>query len=120
MKFIMKVVVCEDDRDLLSLIEVILSDLNFELETCMDEDSLKVIMTSQKVDLLVIDYWLKQSKADSIIIELKKTNPELPIILMSAINDLPQITKSLGISDYIKKPFDIEVFKSKIVNSLKR
>lgn len=112
----MNIVVCEDDKDLLNLIEMIVEDLDINLIKCADDAALREIMVGTQVDLLIIDYWLKKTKADVVIREIQQTNPNLPIILMSAINNLTEIKKQLKVDDYLSKPFDIDLFKSKIIN----
>lgn len=113
----MTIAVCEDDKDLLGLIELILADEGHNLITSSDEDTLRQIINSDaKIDLLIVDYWLKKTKADNIIKETKDKYSDLPVILMSAISDLPEVSEKLGVNDYIKKPFDIDNFKNKINN----
>lgn len=114
----MNIVVCEDDKDLLNLIEIIVEDLDINLIKCADDTALREIMAGTQVDLLVIDYWLNKTKADVVIQEIQQSHPQLPIILMSAINNLTEIKKDLKVDDYLRKPFDIELFKSKIINYL--
>lgn len=116
----MNIVVCEDDKDLLGLIEIIMDNEEYQLLTASDDKELRQIMDSPvKIDLLVIDYWLKKTKADQIITEIREANHELPIVLMSAISDLPEVSKRLGVDDYIKKPFDVTEFENTINKYIK-
>ncbi len=112
----MTVVVCEDDKNLLQLIQLIISDLDIQVLTCTDDVSLREIVAKNKVDLLVIDYWLKKVKADDVIKEIQSSHPDMPIILMSAIANLSEVKEQLKVSDYLRKPFDIDIFKSKVIN----
>jgi len=114
----MTVVICEDDKNLLQLIELILSDLDIRIIKCADDITLRDIIKNNDIDLLVIDYWLKQVKADEVIKEIQNSNPELPIILMSAISNLSEVRERLKVNDYLKKPFDIDIFKSKVTSYL--
>jgi DNA-binding NtrC family response regulator len=115
----MTVVVCEDDKNLLQLIELIIADLNVKVIKCSDDIALRQVMLNNDVNLLVIDYWLKKVKADDVITEIQSTHPDLPIILMSAISNLTEVQERLKVSDYLKKPFDIEIFKTKVSNFIK-
>lgn len=114
----MTVVVCEDDKNLLQLIELILSELDVRIIKCSDDISLRNIVKNNNVDLLVIDYWLKKVKADDVIQEIQSTHPNLPIILMSAITNLSEVKEKLRVTDYLKKPFDIDIFKTKVTTYL--
>lgn len=114
----MTVVICEDDKNLLQLIELILSELDVRIIKCSDDISLRNIVRNNNVDLLVIDYWLKKVKADDVIQEIQSTHPNLPIILMSAITNLSEVKEKLKVTDYLKKPFDIDIFKTKVTTYL--
>jgi len=115
----MNVLICEDDIDIQDLLEIIILDMGLNLFQCRDKDSLYKEINSQEINLIILDYWLKKKKADEILSELKKEHPEIPVILMSAIADLPEISKKLKADDYIKKPFNIEELKDKIKKHLK-
>jgi len=112
----MTVVVCEDDKNLLQLIELIISELNLTVIKCSDDLSLRNIIKNNEVDLLIIDYWLKKVKADDVIKEIQISHPGLPIILMSAISNLSEVKEKLKVSDYLRKPFDIDIFKNKVIS----
>jgi len=114
----MTVAVCEDDKNLLQLIELIISDLDVKILTCADDITLRELVANNHIDLLVIDYWLKKVKADDVIHEIQISNPKLPIILMSAISNLSEVKERLHVTDYLKKPFDIDIFKSKVTRYL--
>lgn len=116
----MNLVVCEDDRGLLSLIELVVSEMEEEINLlkCTDSSSLRKVISSTDIDLLIIDYWLKQDTADEVIKEIKTKHPQLPIILMSAITNLPKVSADLQVADYLKKPFEVELFKTKVNNFL--
>lgn len=114
----MTVVVCEDDKNLLQLIELIIAEQNIRVLKCSDDVTLRGVMSNNRVDLLIIDYWLKKVKADDVIKEIQDKNPELPIILMSAVSNLPEVREKLKVTDYLKKPFDVDIFKSKVTSYL--
>ena len=112
----MTVVVCEDDENLLELIELIILDLNINIIKCGSDDCLRETVLNNKVDLVIVDYWLKKIKADKVIKEIQISNPEIPIILMSAVVNLSEVKEELKVNDYVKKPFNIQVFKNKVIN----
>lgn len=114
----MTVLVCEDDKNLLQLIELIISELNVEVVKCSDDKCLIDALAHENIDLIIIDYWLKKTKADSVIKKVKNLYPEIPIILMSAISNIVEVQEQLQVSDYLKKPFNIENFKDKVIKHL--
>jgi len=118
----MKILICEDDPDILELIEFILTEENYAVTTTEDESTVKNLMEKIEPDLLIIDYWLNGTKADDIINSIKKDDnlKEIPIILISAIDNLEEVSSNLPVVDYIKKPFDINTLKTKVKSYIQK
>jgi CheY-like chemotaxis protein/anti-sigma regulatory factor (Ser/Thr protein kinase) len=47
------------------------------------------IFQSQKIDAVVLDYWMSGMKGTAVASELKRINPTVPIIMLSGMGDLP-------------------------------
>lgn len=115
----MNILICEDDISIQDLIEEILQeDMHYQLCKCSNIKDFFDILSKTKIDLVILDYWLNKTKADNIIIQLKKEYPDIPVILMSAIVNLKDVADKFGVDDYIKKPFDLDEFKFKVNNNL--
>mgnify|MGYP000482798149 FL=1 len=110
----MNVLVCEDDPGIQDLMEIMLEDMNFDVLKCDNQESVKELMSTEKVDIVIMDYWLSDGKADDVIIETKRKYPDVPILVVSADTNLDEVVKKLEVNDYLKKPFDIIEFQSKI------
>ena len=110
----MNVLVCEDDPGIQDLMEIMLQDMEFDVLKCDNQESVKELMSKEKIDLVIMDYWLSDGKADEVIIETKKKFPKVPILVVSADTKLDEVVKKLEVNDYLKKPFDIIEFQSKI------
>jgi len=115
----MNILICEDDIDIQDLLEIIISSMDINLFQCTNRTDLYEKLEKEKVDLIVLDYWLKKKKADDVMKKLKGEYSKIPVILMSAIADLPEIADKLKADDYIKKPFNIDDLKNKINKYLK-
>lgn len=110
----MNILICEDDKTIQELIGIIVEEMGHKLYKCAEGEILLQTLSIEKIDLVILDYWLNKMKADNIVKKLKEDYSNIPIILMSAISQLPEISDKLGVNDYLKKPFDIEVLKTKI------
>jgi DNA-binding response OmpR family regulator len=110
----MNVLVCEDDPGIQDLMEIMLEDMDFDVIKCDNQESVKELMSTEKVDIVIMDYWLSDGKADDVIIETKRKYPDVPILVVSADTNLDEVVKKLEVNDYLKKPFDIIEFQSKI------
>jgi DNA-binding response OmpR family regulator len=112
------IAVVEDDEAILDIVELLLTDEGYQVitaETELDLDSLPTLP-----DLIILDNWLGLKSGHDICISLKH-NPatsEIPVILMSAVNDLESIAADCKADMYISKPFDIKEFLDAVNNIL--
>ena len=117
MKRIIQIV--EDDEDIRSILEIILEDANFTVETFGNVTSFKN-RSRQQVDLILLDVMLPDGNGIDLSRWLKADAQtcQIPILIMSAhalVNDVLSSTQADG---FISKPFDIDVFVSKIQQTL--
>jgi DNA-binding response OmpR family regulator len=105
-----KILILDDDKDVLDMLEEVLLYENFEVRTVNSlADFLRAFDEDFDPDLVVIDYLLTGINGGELCYQLK-TNEEtkdLPVILMSAY---PQVFESLGdykCDEFIAKPFDL-------------
>jgi signal transduction histidine kinase len=47
------------------------------------------LFKSEKVDAVILDYWMSGMKGTTVAAELKRINPTVPIIVLSGMSDLP-------------------------------
>src|SRR5262245_17229037 len=73
-------------------------------------------------DCALIDITLPDGSGLNIVRELKKTNPETGIIIISAKNSLDDkvMGLDLGADDYLTKPFHLAELNSRIKSLLRR
>lgn len=114
----MNILLCEDDIGIQDLVAMLVEDIGHNLIRCDEEDTALSLLDKETIDLVIMDYWLGDTKADGIIKKMKLKNRSVPIMLISAANNLEETYKDLEVEDYLKKPFDIIDFKSKITNLL--
>lgn len=110
-----KILLIEDDPILNESLKKILTDEKYEVVNLFDVKSAKEIIqktyqdkTLPPFDLAIIDWMLPDGQGIDIIKEIRLTNLTLPIILLTARNDL--IDKIVGLesgsNDYVTKPFE--------------
>jgi DNA-binding response OmpR family regulator len=118
---IMKVIICEDDKDITSLMQILLEELSFQVTSCLTTDSFRETVKKDNFDLIILDYSLNGETTEPLIEEIKsdKGLKKKPLVIVSAIKNLEDVAKRLGVRDTIRKPFDIKVFQDKIQLLLK-
>jgi DNA-binding response OmpR family regulator len=111
-----KVMVCDDDRGILDLIELIMEDAGFLVIS--EINSLNAIsrIEKEKPDLLILDIWMPVLSGDQVLKSIKASSSivNLPVIMYSASTEGESIAKVAGADDYIAKPFDLDELVNKV------
>lgn len=118
----MKVLIIEDDKEIVSLLK---SSLKKEVFiTDYESDGIKglFLFKTNHYDLLIIDYTLPGKNGQEIIAEVRKENKNIKIIVITV--DTTQETRErffeLEIDDYITKPFSFGELLSRIKAVMRR
>lgn len=116
-----KILVVEDDAAILSVIKDILTESNYFVDEAVDGIMALELVKKQTPDLLVLDLGLPKLTGESVLTEVKKLFPNLPIIVLTAKNHTSDVVKGfeLGADDYISKPFEIQELLARIKLKLK-
>ena len=113
-----KLLIIENDRDTLDIVEVILEDNDFEVVASEKKISLGEIERIRP-DVILIDHLLDDGLGSDLCLEIK-SNPatkNIPVILYSASYKIEQLAHDNHADAFISKPFDLEDFLQ-IVNDL--
>jgi DNA-binding response OmpR family regulator len=110
-----KIVVAEDDQDILFILEMILNDAGYKVEALSDGRS---IVAGQKEwpDLFILDKDMPAIDGIAICkyLRLNDQTKEIPIIMISAYHKLKAKAASAGVNDFIEKPFDLKTLLSTV------
>ncbi len=104
------ILIVDDEEDIRQLIAGILQDEGFNTRLAWDYNSIKQEVSKRIPALVLLDVWLENSNLDGIeILKLiKKSYPDLPIIMISGHGTIQMAINSLkvGAFNFIEKPFD--------------
>lgn len=89
------------------------------VETCQ---SARTAFEQQPPDLVVLDLMLPDGNGLSVCRDFRKTNPQLPILILSALSDEQERISGLeeGADDYLTKPFSLDEFLLRVSGMLRR
>jgi two-component system response regulator FlrC len=106
----MKILVVEDDPNLREAIVDSLMLKGYQVQdVCNGVDAVKVLAQSS-LDIVLSDINMPQMDGLQLLAHVKKHQPWLPMILMTAYGDVGQAVKAmqLGANDYLMKPFEVQ------------
>jgi two-component system response regulator GlrR len=115
-----KLLVVDDDRNLLEIIRMRLESLDFEVTAVRDEEEARQAATAQVFDLAVIDLQLANLDGISLMEEIHLINPDLPTIILTAHGSIESAVEAMkrGAYTYLTKPFDARELKLHIDRAL--
>ncbi|RNL56531.1 response regulator [Pedobacter jejuensis] len=105
-----KVVLVQDNKDILDIMDQILEEEGFDVTPSLTTDPIDKIEEIDP-DVVVIDDHIKGSKKGSKVVKDLKSDPkteDVSAILTSTSEKLPEIAEESKADDYIQKPFDID------------
>lgn len=116
-----KILIVDDERAILDLLEMILKREQFQVAAASDGKSAMTLFDSFNPDLVLLDLMLPDTNGHDLCREMTKKR-SVPIIMLTAKNDVIDkvLGLELGADDYITKPFDSRELVARIKAVLRR
>jgi DNA-binding response OmpR family regulator len=117
-----KIVIVEDEEDLLELIEYNLTKEGYEVIGFLNTKSVEQMLSEESVDLLIMDRNLPGVEGSEFVQSLRKDGFTTPVIYLSAKVQESEIEEGFmrGADDYITKPFNMKELLLRIKALLRR
>jgi DNA-binding NtrC family response regulator len=117
-----KVMIIDDELDILEVLGQYLNRSGkLDVEMHSNPDTALQVAKGGGYDLLLSDIMMPSTSGIEILKEMKKTSPNIKVILMTAYstNAKVQESKELGVDEYLEKPFkDLKSVEQKIFSLL--
>ena len=110
-----KVLIVDDDQNILEVIKFILTSNGFEVRTHSTGLDVYEVVLDYQPDLILLDIRLPGKPGTEICKELKELQCNIPIILFSAHTQPANFLDMFGADAFMKKPFDVK----DLVNTVK-
>lgn len=115
------ILVIDDDRNILAIIELYLKKAGFQVYTCADGTSALAAFHETKPSLVVLDIMLPGRDGWAVLHDIRMES-DTPVIMLTAKGDTGDRVQGLelGADDYISKPFDAKELIARIKAVLRR
>lgn len=105
-----KILIAEDDPDILELLTIVLEDSGYDVEICTSGKD--VLATARRIrpQLILVDLWIPGLGGEEVTktLKLDLDTSKIPVILVSAQHDLQAVAQRIGADAYLMKPFDLD------------
>ena len=118
----MRILVVEDEETLCENIAKGLKIDGYEVDTCFDGEAALDMILSESYDLIILDLNLPKMDGMEILENLRKDDPEIAILILSARGQLEDKIAGLdaGANDYLCKPFHFEELEARVRSLTRR
>jgi two-component system response regulator GlrR len=103
-----KILVVDDDKNLVELLKMTLESANHEVTTAFEEKSAIVSVKGDVFDLAIVDLQLELGDGISLMEELHLILPDMPVIILTGHGSIESAVQAIkrGAYSYLTKPFD--------------
>jgi DNA-binding NtrC family response regulator len=111
------ILVVDDDRDLATTLQDLLRREGYTAEVAFSAvEALRLFEQNPDFGLALIDLMMPVTDGLTLMEELHRRNPELPVIIMTGFGTIENAVEAVkrGVEDYITKPFDREAVRKKV------
>jgi DNA-binding response OmpR family regulator len=118
----MNILLVEDEKKLARFIEGRLKAEDFTVEVAHDGISATELALTRPFDVIILDILLPGRDGLQVLTEIRRANPKLPILMLTARDKVEDKVKGLGLGadDYLTKPFEFAELLARVQSLMRR
>src|SRR6202022_1794841 len=115
------VLIGDGGPDLLELVSLTLSRMNFETRTASDVGTARRLLKSEQFDLCLTDMRLPDGDGLDLVAWIQENRADLPVAVITAHGNVESAVRALklGAFDFVSKPLDLGVLRKLVDKALK-
>ncbi len=112
----MKILVVEDDENIISLLKRGFEEDGFIVDTANNGEDGEYLASVNKYDVIILDWMLPSTSGIDILSNLRDKNISTPTIMLTAKSDIDDKVSALclGADDYLSKPFSFKELTARV------
>jgi two-component system cell cycle response regulator DivK len=116
-----KVLVCDDDIDILEITKLILQGKGYNVKTFTNCENIIERVLEFNPGVILLDLRIPPYGGEKVTGMLKENEQTsgIPLLIFSANAEIEQIAKSAGADGYLTKPFEIEALEKTVKDYIK-
>ena len=118
----MRLLIVEDEKQICDMVAKSLYAAGYEVDTCYDGSEALEYILAENYDLIVLDLNLPGIDGMDILRELRQSNEETKVLILSARGQIVDKVEGLdaGANDYMEKPFHLQELEARIRSLTRR
>ena len=115
-----KILIVEDEDDVIELIRVALQPQNHQIRTSSDGTQALSLLKKEEYDLIILDIMIPGMDGYSLLLELEHTNhSSKPCIVMTALRPAEKLFERFkNVKYFMAKPFSPDEIREKVQSTL--
>lgn len=111
-----RILIVEDETRIASFVEKGLRASGFSTTVAPDGNTALALAATTEFDLLILDLGLPDKDGLEVLLDLRRTRPRLPVIILTARDSVRDTVAGLdgGADDYVTKPFRFEELLARV------
>lgn len=104
------ILIIDDEQKFAEMLHELLRLNGFESEFSLNPEDAVQRLRQEDFDLVITDYKMPRMDGAEFLIEARKINPDMPVIMISGLMNMPELIKvaNIGVTLILEKPFKTE------------
>ncbi len=117
-----KILIVDDERNIIKTVSAILQDEDHIVYSAESGEEAMGFLRKNDVDLIILDVWLPDIDGVEILERVKKTSPEVAVLMISGHGSIDLAVKAtkMGAFDFLEKPPSMERIITAVNNALEQ
>jgi CheY-like chemotaxis protein len=117
-----KLMIFDDDKDILSICTFIFKRLGWEVSASENCNNVIDKVRKEQPDVILMDNWIPEDGGIAATRRLKSAEDlkNIPVVYFSANRDVENLAAQAQADTYIKKPFDLKEFEEMVSGLVKQ
>ena len=114
-----RVLVCDDEQDILDIIEFVLVDAGWEVVTTTHVNNILDQVEEAHPSVILMDNWIPGTGGIAATRAIK-SHPqfkEIPVVYITANNDITYLADQAGADFALPKPFDLDLLEKVVADA---
>jgi DNA-binding response OmpR family regulator len=104
------IILIDDEEKFAVMLQELLAASGYEADFCLNPEEALIRLKHENYELVITDYKMPQMDGAQFLGEARKVNPDLPVIMISGLMNMPELIKvaNIGVTLVLEKPFNTD------------